>query len=402
MDASKEDFTLSHDRRISAALFRHLVENSSIPLIGSAIGSLFVTLALIDSPIRHLVFAWTASIYITIAIRFWLLRRCRMRLETKGYEHDESIGYSLSLCLSGLAWGVGGLFILKASPIAMVVTITATQAMVLGGALTLGAFLPAFFAFALPAMLPMIIALVASGGSDKLILAAFSAIFLALISNVARNLNNSLRYSWKLTFDKEDLLKALTEAHDVQSILAKTDGLTGISNRRLFDEMLETEISRMHRSGGPLSLLILDVDHFKAFNDTYGHMAGDECLKRIAEVLLKNINRASDLAARYGGEEFVGILPETDYVGARSLAEQIRSDVESLKILHKSSSTADHVTVSLGVVTLNGSEIQSPAHLIDLADQKLYRAKSEGRNRVVSSHTIEISGNTHQANPAPA
>ena len=389
MDISKEVATLNHERRIAAALFRHLINNSAIPFIGSAIGSLLVTLALMDSPLRHLVFVWIATVYITLAIRFWLLRRCRMRLATKGYDRDESIGYSLSLCLSGLVWGVGSLFILKASPIAMVVTITATQAMVIGGALTLGAFLPAFFAFALPAILPMIIALVVSGGSEKLILAAFSAIFLALISNVAISLNNSLRYSWQLTFDKEDLLKALTEAHDAQSVLAKTDGLTGIANRRRFDEVLETETNRLQRSGGPLSLLILDVDHFKAFNDTYGHIAGDECLKRIAEVLLKNINRVSDLAARYGGEEFVGILPETDHSGAILLAEQVRSDVESLKILHGSSSTASHVTVSLGVVTLNGAEIQSSANAIEFADQQLYRAKSEGRNRVSSLNIME-------------
>jgi diguanylate cyclase (GGDEF)-like protein len=402
MDASQKVVTLSHHRRIAAALFRHLIDNSAIPLIGSAIGSFLVTLAYLDSPLRKLVFAWIVLVYLTLTIRFWLLMRCRQRLKTHGYHHEASVRYALTFSLSGIAWGMSSLFLLKASPIAMVVTITATQAMVIGGALTLGAFLPAFFAFALPAILPMIIVLAASGGSKNFILAAYSAIFLALIIHVARNLNHSLRHSWRLTFEKEDLLKALTEAHDFQSILAKTDGLTGIANRRRFDEVLEAEINRLQRSAGPLSLLILDVDHFKAFNDTYGHIAGDECLKKIAEVLLKNINRASDLAARYGGEEFVGILPETDLTGASFLAEQVRSDVEALHILHSSSPTSDHVTISLGVVALNGSEVQSSAHAISLADQQLYRAKAEGRNRVAASNIAGMADQMQQMASAPA
>lgn len=390
MDVRKGIVSSSHEGRIAAALFHHLVNNSTIPLIGSAIGSLLVTISLMDSPFRHLVLIWIATVYATLAIRFLLVRRCRVQLETKGYDHDKAIRYSLTLSLSGLAWGVGGLFVLKASPIAMIVIITATQAMVMGGALTLSAFLPAFFAFAIPAIFPLIIALATMGGSTNITLASYSTIFLALIINAAINLNNSLRVTWQLTFDKEDLVQALTESHNLQSVLAKTDGLTGIANRRRFDEVLEMEVTRLKRSEGRLSLLILDVDHFKSFNDTYGHIAGDECLKMIANVLQKNINRVSDLAARYGGEEFAGILPETDHDGAILLAEQIRSDIESMNILHSNSSTANHVTVSLGVVTLNGSEIKSSANAIELADRQLYLAKSDGRNRVSSSNKCNL------------
>jgi diguanylate cyclase (GGDEF)-like protein len=129
---------------------------------------------------------------------------------------------------------------------------------------------------------------------------------------------------------------------------------------------------------------LLDVDHFKAFNDTYGHVAGDQCLRRIAKLLESRLNRSSDLAARYGGEEFAGILPDTDSAGAVRLAELIRGDVESLQIPHKTSSTTDHVTVCMGVVTLVCPGSRTPTDMVTIADQCLYRAKSEGRNRVVS------------------
>ncbi len=266
----------------------------------------------------------------------------------------------------------------------MVVTITAIQAMTMGGALTLGAFLPAFLAFSLPAILPLIGVLAYSGGTSNYVLALYSTIFALLVVGIAKRLNNTLRQVWQLTFEKEDLVIEVTKAHDQQAKLAYTDGLTGISNRRRFDEVLEKEYARLPRSESPLSMLLLDVDHFKAFNDTYGHVAGDECLKRIAKLVENKLNRSSDLAARYGGEEFAGILPDTDSAGAVQLAELIRSEVESLQIPHKTSSTTDHVTVSLGVVTLACLGCRTSTDMITIADQCLYRAKTEGRNRVAS------------------
>jgi diguanylate cyclase (GGDEF)-like protein len=204
------------------------------------------------------------------------------------------------------------------------------------------------------------------------------------VTGIAKRLNNTLRQVWQLTFEKEDLVIQVTKAHDQQEKLANTDGLTGISNRRRFDEVLEKEYARLPRSESPLSMLLLDVDHFKEFNDTYGHIAGDECLKRIAKLVVSRLHRVSDLAARYGGEEFAGILPDTDFTGAVQLAEQIRSEVESLQIPHKTSATTDHVTVSLGVVTLTSLGSKASTDMVAIADQCLYRAKSEGRNRVVS------------------
>lgn len=169
--------------------------------------------------------------------------------------------------------------------------------------------------------------------------------------------------------------------------LASTDGLTGLANRRRFDEMLAQEYARHTRSGAELSLIMLDVDHFKAYNDTYGHVSGDDCLRQIAGVIDGAIVRVSDMAARYGGEEFVCVLPETDQNGARTIAEKIRLGIIALAIPHSGSSAASHVTASLGVVTARCFPEKSPLNIVAQADEQLYKAKSGGRNRIEACAT---------------
>ncbi|MDP2876177.1 MAG: diguanylate cyclase [Holophaga sp.] len=180
----------------------------------------------------------------------------------------------------------------------------------------------------------------------------------------------------------KELVAQLEIERDYAQKSALTDGLTRLANRRHFDEVLHTEFYRLKRSGAPLSVIMLDVDHFKKFNDQYGHMAGDECLRRVGRVMTTIVGRGSDLAARYGGEEFAVILPETDHQGAHTMAERLRRSIEELSIPHLENSTGDHVTVSLGVVTQRASELVSPDKMIELADAAMYRAKQAGRNRV--------------------
>jgi len=175
------------------------------------------------------------------------------------------------------------------------------------------------------------------------------------------------------------LLKRQT---DLLRSLSFLDGLTGIANRRRFDEAMTREWRRCARSHLPLSLIILDVDHFKAYNDHYGHQAGDECLRMVAEVLSDRAKRPSDLVARYGGEEFVCLLPETDGPGAVRVAEGFRTSVAECRIPHAQSPVIPYVTISLGVATVIPSAEGSPERLAEMADQLLYRAKRTGRNRV--------------------
>lgn len=167
--------------------------------------------------------------------------------------------------------------------------------------------------------------------------------------------------------------------------LATRDALTGLANRRRFQDFLTQEWQRSRRTGAPLALVLLDVDFFKMFNDTHGHPGGDECLRRVAEVLRTTVNRATDLPARYGGEEFAVVLSDTNREGARVVAEAIRSRVEALAIAHGASAAGPNVTVSLGIAVATGTGTSSAEDLIASADQALYRAKAEGRNRWVEN-----------------
>ncbi len=163
--------------------------------------------------------------------------------------------------------------------------------------------------------------------------------------------------------------------------LARLDGLTGLYNRRTFDDVLEREWRRLARTGEPLSVIMIDVDHFKTYNDTYGHGAGDACLQRVADAARSSLQRPADVLARYGGEEFVALLPETKLEGALAVADAIRTAVAALDIPHASSTTAGHVTLSLGTACTVPQPDADAAKLLAIADQQLYAAKAEGRNR---------------------
>ncbi len=174
----------------------------------------------------------------------------------------------------------------------------------------------------------------------------------------------------------------LQSAYRAMETLVVVDALTGIANRRRFDDAIATEWRRSLREGSKLSLLLIDADHFKRYNDTYGHVRGDSCLKQIAEAALDVVLRPGDLVARYGGEEFAVVLPGTDEVGAISVAEDICQAVRNRMLPHEGNAPGI-VTVSVGCATIIPQRAKSAQDLIESADQALYRAKARGRNRVV-------------------
>ena len=167
-------------------------------------------------------------------------------------------------------------------------------------------------------------------------------------------------------------------------MLSRQDGLTGLANRRYLDAFLATEMRRAGRAGEALSLILLDVDFFKKYNDQYGHPAGDECLKRIAGAMQASCRRPADLAARYGGEEFVLVLPTTSAEGARKVSDILAAAIAHLAIPHAQSTVCPVVTISQGIATLVPSHESLPELLIQHADEALYRAKEQGRNRAVA------------------
>jgi len=179
-----------------------------------------------------------------------------------------------------------------------------------------------------------------------------------------------------------EVTRQMEAANETLYNLTLRDGLTGVGNRRHFDDVLTHELSRSKREKNPLSLLMIDIDFFKLYNDTYGHLQGDDCLCMVALTAQNTLKRPGDCLTRYGGEEFSIILPNTNSVGAYEIAEQIRVAIENLQIPHVASKCKDTVTISIGVSSFKPGEDASPTDLIKQADQALYQAKETGRNRV--------------------
>lgn len=178
---------------------------------------------------------------------------------------------------------------------------------------------------------------------------------------------------------------ALKKQADQLEQLSHVDALTQIANRRRFDEAFDQEWRRASRDRRPLSVLLVDVDHFKEFNDHYGHGAGDECLHRVASCLAGSVARSGDLVARYGGEEFVALLPDTGAEAARLIAERMCGGVRGLGIPHAHSSAAPCLTISIGCSTADPPGEGAPQRLVEVADQMLYRSKAGGRDRVTAA-----------------
>lgn len=212
------------------------------------------------------------------------------------------------------------------------------------------------------------------------------------IELLARIRLHSRSYSVQLERDAAFLAlretqQQLEESNKKLKALSTLDGLTGIANRRHFDETLNIEWRRSIREQSSLSLIMIDIDYFKPYNDNYGHPAGDACLQQVATTLDKNILRPADTIARYGGEEFVAILPNTNIEGAIVVAEHLRTAIESLEIPHAQSKSGQYISISLGIAeSLDLPDLET---LLQHADECLYKAKESGRNCVITTKTVE-------------
>ena len=216
---------------------------------------------------------------------------------------------------------------------------------------------------------------------------------LALLQQLTEQLSIAIHQS--------ELYRSLEQANQQLSYWADHDALTHVANRRFFNRYLQQEWRRLSREKGILSLILCDVDYFKAYNDTYGHVAGDRCLQQVAQTLASVLKRPADLVARYGGEEFVMVLPQTDLEGAIALVQQIQARVSQLSIPHRGSLVATTLTLSFGLASASPS-LQMPVRtLLKQADLALYQAKDGGRNRYAWADVmaVEDPGITEGADP---
>jgi diguanylate cyclase (GGDEF)-like protein len=185
-----------------------------------------------------------------------------------------------------------------------------------------------------------------------------------------------------------ELTARLKEMNHELQLLSSRDGLTGIANRHAGSDFLSREWPRAIREQNYFSVIMLDIDYFKLYNDTHGHLQGDECLKNVAQALRRGIHRPADLLVRYGGEEFIAFLPDTNREGAFIVASALKSEVEVMQLPHGSSKASPYVTVSVGMASAIPDMNKPVEVLIDSADRALYRAKQEGRNRICIAEDI--------------
>ncbi|QKQ74747.1 EAL domain-containing protein [Nostoc sp. TCL240-02] len=204
------------------------------------------------------------------------------------------------------------------------------------------------------------------------------------------NLFNQLAGQAAIAIQQSELYHQLQQANQELQRLACSDGLTQVGNRRCFDDTFNTQWQRLAREQGSLSLILCDVDYFKLYNDTHGHLAGDDALRQVAKVISQTVKCPADLVARYGGEEFAVILPNTDIEGAIAVARDIQTNISALKMPHPHSQVSKFITLSLGVATITPHSQLSPATLIAAADQGLYQAKAQGRNCVVQINCGDV------------
>ncbi|HTG00984.1 MAG TPA: diguanylate cyclase [Nitrospirota bacterium] len=237
-------------------------------------------------------------------------------------------------------------------------------------------------AWSVPAMILYAIRYFLEGGETATTIGFLVVLYLVIILYYSNKHHRSLTSSIALKFENLDLLEEVRRTNEVLRQASTIDSLTKLANRYTFDEIIAREWRRAIRDQKPLSLIMLDIDHFKAYNDTYGHQAGDDCLRKVASSIAEAVKRPADLAARYGGEEFVIVLPDTDIQGAEDMAEKLRRDVELLSIPHEQSSNEGIVTISVGVATALPVRDAASSDLLRRVDLALYDAKHKGRNRV--------------------
>jgi len=324
---------------------------------------------------------WAGVAVAVLAARLYQRRRfmsARPLGDSPGRRTPEAwaLDFAVGACISAILWGVTSMYVLLShQDIALQFFVLMVQAGWLSGAGVRNAASPVVVYFQLMlTLVPTLAALVSIPASFIQVVIPFALMRFIVSMNVVRYHGGQFRR----LIDSE---QRLSEANAQLEALSSTDGLTGIANRRAFDNRLVVEWARAVRERTAIALALIDVDHFKRYNDHYGHVSGDVCLRHVAAMLAGAIGRSSDLAARYGGEEFVALMPATDEEGARVVAQGLLRSLEILHLPH-AESPIGHVSVSIGIVSLIPTSADDPELLITLADRALYYAKRSGRNQV--------------------
>lgn len=361
---------ISDPHEISAQQIVQLYKHSGVAFIASVANAIILASFLWPVVAPAPLLAWVFLVATTNAMRFLLARAHAQSNLDLLIQNRWMNRHLLFTAGAGLAWGAAAIFLFPADALPQQVFMI----LMLGGAATSAlptfAAVPRAYAVYLTCVLgPMALRLAFfEGGEIHSAMAMMVFLYAATLIITARSMHIGLMESLRL--------------HSGFETLAHLDGLTGIPNRRQFDEMLVSEWNRARRSNVPLSLIMIDIDHFKRYNDRYGHQAGDACLRQVAQALSKCCRRAGDIVARYGGEEFVLVMYHTPRDDGYAHAEHLRQAITALQLPHEDSATG-YVTISVGAATTVPPADGAPETLLRTADQALYEAKRKGRDQVV-------------------
>ncbi|MBK1719105.1 diguanylate cyclase [Thiocystis violacea] len=366
-------------QRIRALKVEHAYRQLPTSLLVNTINGLILVLLLWGSIDVERLLGWLLLLYAVTLVRLWWLRRY---LATNDQTTPAVIAWRILFAVgalaSGLTWGSAALLLFHPDSLNHQIFLAfALGGMVAGALPLLSALPPAFPLFAIPVSLPILVQLFLQGERLPVTMAILFLIFTVAMLVSSTQFSRIFRESVELRLR----LKSSIEEKRQQALLARLDTLTGIANRRHFDEALESEWKRGARMHTPLAMIIADVDYFKRYNDHLGHVAGDSCLTRVAQTMATAARRPGDLVARIGGEEFAFLLPNTSLRDAALIAERVREDLLEERIPHPASPVADRITLSLGVASLIPDDGATKSDLVKAADAALYRAKQAGRDR---------------------
>ena len=354
-----------------------------ISLIVNLANGLILAAVLWNAVPTPVLLSWSGLLVAVTGARFLTLRAFRNASPRSESDLDYWTKYFLAgACAVGVVWGLSGILLFDPGSFPhQVVLAFVLGGMAAGSVPLLSSVSRAYWCFAIPVVVPISRRMMWAGDRIHLVMGLMMVIFgLAMLATSAQ--------VHRLFRDSEKLRRELFTSSEVAlalEYLVRLDSLTGIPNRRLFEEELSKEWARAKRDDAPLSLIMVDIDHFKEYNDHYGHPAGDLCLVDVAQAMHHALSRPGDVVARIGGEEFAFLLPQTDLSGALSVAEQIRERILALNLPHEASPVASHVTLSFGVSSSELASVASPGELIRTSDIALYEAKRCGRNQIVAA-----------------
>jgi len=387
---SELDQTNHLNKNVSSELARLLYAGSKYRPCLHIISAIFM-LSIIAGDVSLLyVIAWTVTLAVINVYRFIDIKNTQLILDKVKDFRPLQRRFALSATLLGLTYGLGATIIFtQLTLIDQMYIICLIAILMPAGLVSFASDKYSFYGFLSGLCLPLTIRILLMGEMPYISIGIYSIIYIAICRKLFIWNHEALKNSIELKYKNIQLLESLRETNALLKQQNMIDELTKVSNRRHLDEVLEKEWLRAKRIRSSLALLMIDIDFFKQYNDTFGHLKGDECLKHIATVLSNNLNRPGDFVARFGGEEFCILMPETDLDGAITFAEKIHSTIIELKIDNPDSEVSKYLTISIGIATIIPNHGDSYMDLIYTSDKALYKAKKDGRNIIRMKETLE-------------